>query len=65
MSIEDRRDFREETQLNSAEFYMLRDLAGQLGLSKAAVLRLALHQLGDKFITEQRLRETGIVTGIR
>jgi hypothetical protein len=52
------RDFKEETLLNSAEFYMLRELAGQMGLSKSATLRLALLQLGDNFLRKQRCTDT-------
>jgi len=57
-----KRDFREETALNVAEFTLLKLLAQELGLSKSAILRLALHQLGNKFIKDKILKETGLFT---
>ena len=57
MAIEDKRDFREETLLNSAEFRLLIDLKGHYGISKAAVLRYALLQLGDHLLRNERLNE--------
>jgi len=57
-----KRDFREETALNVAEFTLLKLLAQELGLSKSAILRLALHQLGSKFIKDKILKETGLFT---
>lgn len=57
-----KRDFREETALNSAEYSLLKTLSSELGLSKAAVIRFALHQLGDKFMRNERMRETGLST---
>lgn len=54
----DKRDYREETFLNAAEFSLLRELAGFYGLSKSAMLRLCLHQVGDEFMRKQRLNDT-------
>lgn len=57
MAIEDKRDFREETLLNSAEFRLLIDLKSHYGISKAAVLRYGLLQLGDNHLREERMSE--------
>jgi hypothetical protein len=53
-----RRDFKEEVMLNSAEWYLLKEMAGQMGSPKSAVLRYALLQLGDKFTRERILADT-------
>jgi hypothetical protein len=53
-----RRDFKEEVMLNSAEWYLLKEIAGQMGSPKSAVLRYALLQLGDKFTRERIANET-------
>ena len=58
----EKRDFREETLLNAAEFSLLREMSGDLGIAKAAVLRYCLHVVGNEFIKNKRLKETGIVT---
>lgn len=61
MHVDEKRDFREETALNAAEFQSLRHCAARLGLSKSATLRFALHQLCDQ-ITRRELQEaTGFV----
>jgi len=60
--MHDIRDFREETALNSAEELLLKTLAGTMGLSKSAVLRLALHQLGDQYMRKQVANDTGLFT---
>ncbi len=60
---ENKRDFREETNLNAAEFALLKELAGELGLSKSAALRYCLHEIGDKVIRSKHVRDTGIVSG--
>ena len=57
MAIEDKRDFREETLLNSAEFRLLMELKGKFGISKAAVLRYGLLKLGDDLLRKERLME--------
>lgn len=62
MDMADKRDFREETALNAAEFVLLKSLTGKLGLSKAAVLRYALHFLGDHVIKNEQLKDTGLLT---
>jgi hypothetical protein len=62
MDIALKRDFREETALNVAEFTLLKQLAQELGLSKSATLRFALHHLGSKFIKDKILKETGLFT---
>lgn len=54
-----RRDFKEEVMLNSAEWYLLKEIAGQMGSPKSAVLRYALLQLGNKFTRERIADETG------
>lgn len=60
MNANDKRDFREETALNAAEFQSLRHCSARLGLTKSATLRLALHLLCDQ-ITRQELQDaTGI-----
>ena len=56
--MRNRRDFKEEVMLNSAEFYLLREIAGQMGLPKSAALRYALLHLGDKFTRERIAAET-------
>ena len=53
-----RRDFKEEVMLNSAEWYLLKEIAGQMGSSKSTVLRYALLQLGNKFTRERIADET-------
>ena len=53
-----RRDFKEEVMLNSAEWYLLKEIAGQMGSPKSAVLRYALLQLGNKFTRERIADET-------
>ena len=53
-----RRDFKEEVMLNSAEWYLLKEIAGQMGSPKSAVLRYALLQLGNKFTRERIAAET-------
>lgn len=62
MDMAEKRDFREETVLNSAEFALLKNLASELGLSKSAVLRFALHFLGDHVTRKKRLSDTGLFT---
>jgi hypothetical protein len=59
---EEKRDFREETLLNAAEWQLLKACSGRLGLSKSATLRFALLQLGNKITREEVLSDTGIVT---
>lgn len=59
----DKRDFREETNLNAAEERLLVFIAGKLGVSKSAALRLALLRLGDHLVKEERFSATGIVSG--
>jgi len=58
MAIEDKRDFREETLLNAAEWNMLKKVAGKYGVSKAAALRLCLHVVGDKITRDEMLTPT-------
>lgn len=62
MDMAEKRDFREETALNAAEFSLLKFCGGELGLSKSATLRFALHLLGDNLIKNKRLKDTGLVT---
>lgn len=59
----DKRDFREETNLNVAEERLLVWTAAKLGLSKSAALRLAMLRLGEDLVRQERLMETGIVSG--
>lgn len=54
-----KRDFREETKLNSHEFRSLQHLSGKYGISKAAVLRYALLQLADDDLRKERMSATG------
>jgi len=56
--MKNRRDFREETNLNAAEFALLRMIAGQLGLSKSAALRYCLHSVGKDFMRKRRAADT-------
>ena len=56
--MNNRRDFREETKLNAAEFALLREVAGQLGLSKSAALRYCLHSVGKNFMRKRRAEDT-------
>lgn len=56
--MNNRRDFREETKLNAAEFALLREVAGQLGLSKSAALRYCLHSVGKNFMRKRRAADT-------
>jgi hypothetical protein len=56
--MSNRRDFKEEVMLNSAEWYLLKEIAGQMGSPKSAVLRYALLQLGNKFTRERIAAET-------
>ena len=58
----DKRDFREETNLNAAEERLLVFVAGKLGVSKSAALRIALHALGDDLVRKDRLAETGLIS---
>jgi hypothetical protein len=58
----DKRDFREETALNAAEELLLKYVAGKLGTSKSAALRVCLHIVGDDLRRKERLTETGLVT---
>jgi len=60
MSIEKKRDFREETLLNAAEWNMLKTVAGKYGVSKSAVLRMGLLALGDKITRAEAMQNTGI-----
>ena len=60
--MNENRDFREETSLNGAEEITLKCLSGELGLSKAAVLRLGLHRLANDINRKRRLDDTGITT---
>lgn len=55
-----KRDFREETLLNAAEFSLLKALSNSLGQSKSATLRYCLHVVGDQFIRNQCLKDTGL-----
>ena len=59
----DKRDFREETNLNAAEERLLVWAAAKMGISKSAALRMALLRLGDDLVRQERLTETGIVSG--
>lgn len=54
----DKRDFREETALNAAEFALLRVMAGHFGLSKSATLRYCLHVVGKDFMRKRRASDT-------
>lgn len=54
----EKRDFREETALNAAEWALLRTLAGQLGISKSATLRYCLHTVGNDFMRKRRASDT-------
>jgi len=58
----DKRDFREETQLNAAEERLLIYVAGKYGVSKSAALRICLHAVGDDLVRKERLAATGIST---
>lgn len=58
----DKRDFREETQLNAAEERLLEYVAGKYGVSKSAALRLCLHVVGDDLVRKDRLAATGLIT---
>lgn len=60
--MNEKRDFREETQLSSSEEIALKYAAGRLGMSKAGILRLGLLQLVDNLRRNEVLSETGIVT---
>lgn len=64
MSNDNKRDYREETLLNAAEFALLREIAGDLGLSKAAALRYCMHVVGDDHMRRKRLAETGRLTDV-
>lgn len=56
--MQDKRDFREETALNAAEFALLRLMAGQLGLSKSATIRYCIHQVGKDCMRKRRVSDT-------
>lgn len=56
--MENKRDFREETNLNAAEFALLRTMAGQFGISKSATLRYCLHKVGNDFMRKRRSDDT-------
>jgi len=58
----DRRDYREETLLNAAEFALLREISGDLGLSKSSAIRYCIHVVGDDLMRRKRQAETGRVT---
>jgi hypothetical protein len=58
MALEDKRDFREETLLNAAEWQQLKAICGKYGVSKAAGIRLCIHIVGDKLTRDERLRDT-------
>jgi len=58
MSDFERRDFREETNLNSHEFRSLKYLSGKYGVSKAAIMRMALLQLADNDLRKERYNDT-------
>ena len=58
----DKRDYREETALNAAEFALLKFVSSELGQSKSATLRYCLHRIGDELMRNKRLRETGLST---
>lgn len=60
--MSNKRDYREETQLNSAEFILLKHIAGKFGISKSAALRMCLHIVGDDLNRKEIMRETGIIT---
>lgn len=62
MHLDEKRDFREETALNAAEFQSLRHCAARLGLSKSSTLRLALHRLCDQITREELLEATGLTS---
>ena len=63
MQIDEKRDFREETHLNAAEWQMLRSIAGRYGVSKSAALRLCLHIVGDKITRDELMKDTDEKTG--
>jgi len=59
--MSERREFREETLLNSSEEVSLKYISGKLGLSKSATLRLGLLQLVDKINRTERMNDTGLL----
>ena len=56
--VEDKRDFREETLLNASEFTLLREIAGDLGLSKSAAIRYCIHVVGSDLIRRKHQFDT-------
>ena len=60
----DKHDYREEIYINAAEYALLRELAGELGLSKSATWRYCLHRVGDDHMRRKRMAETGKVVEI-
>lgn len=59
IEMTNKRDFREETQLNAAEWNQLKNIAGKYGLSKSAALRLCIHLVGDKITRDEAMKSTG------
>ena len=57
-----KRDYREETALNAAEYRQLQYLAGRLGLSKRATLRYCFLQVADKVTRQELARDTAEVS---
>jgi hypothetical protein len=60
----DKRDFREETNLNAAEERLLKYIADKLGVSKSAAMRLCIHIVGDDLLRKERLADTGILSEV-
>lgn len=61
--MNDKHDFREETNLNAVEEVALNWLAGKLGISKSATLRLGMIRLVEQAKREEALHSTGLVSG--
>lgn len=59
--VDDKRDFREETLLNASEFTLLREIAGDLGLSKSATIRYCIHVVGADLIRRKHQFNTRIL----
>lgn len=60
--MNENRDIREETLLNSSESISLKYVAGKLGLSKSATLRFGLLQLANDISRKERAEDTGVST---
>ena len=59
-----KRDYREETALNHAEELALKELSGDLGLSKSATLRYCLHLVVNHVARKKRIADIGELTEV-